>query len=247
MRHRAPGTGQQESGAAGRGFTLVEVLVVVAVVALLMALLLPALSQAGRASRAAVCLSNLRQCFVACRVYANDHAGVGPAIGQPYAALPNWALVVQESSGRVGTGAELYAEASALVCPEARRFYGRAGGTGMTRTYAMNATGHAGAPGDPDNYDLAPAPGQFPAAIRFDRVKRTDVAVLLVDSSAPTPGAGQPPPTRTSSVIDFRNSGHVPSRLGFVHGNGGVFNGGRFDGSASGFGSIDPQWSEPLP
>ncbi len=249
MRRRGPGTGRGGIRGRGRAFTLVEAMVVVAVVALLVALLVPALSRAGRASRSAVCLSNLRQCFLVCRAYADDHGGVGPAIGQPYSALPNWALVVQESSGRAGTGAELYSEASALVCPESRLVYGRAGATGMTRTYAMNATGHAGAPGDPDNYDAMPAPGKAAAAVRFDRVRRTDAAVLLVDSSAPAAGqpAGSPPPTRTSSVIDFRNPAHVPARLGFVHGAGDVFNAVRFDGSAGGFRGVEPAWVEALP
>src|SRR5437016_10130959 len=44
-----------------RGFTLVELLVVLGAIALLMALLLPALVKAREAGRRAKCLSNMRQ------------------------------------------------------------------------------------------------------------------------------------------------------------------------------------------
>lgn len=224
-------------------FTLIELLVVVAVVALLLALLLPALAGASRAGRSAACMSNLRQCYVFCRIYADDNAGVAPAIGQPYTELPNWALVVQAASGRDGAGAALYAESSALVCPEARFAYGRT----MTRTYAMNATGHAGAPSDPDNYDLLPAKGKPPPAVHLDRVRRPGVTPLLMDSSPPAPGPGQPPPTRTSSVIDFRNPAHNPARLGVIHENARAFNAARCDGSATPHRDVPAEWLEPLP
>jgi prepilin-type N-terminal cleavage/methylation domain-containing protein len=237
----------EQIGRRSRAFTLIELLVVVAVLGILLALLLPAFASAGRAGRSAVCLSNLRQCFVICRLYADDHQGVGPAIGQPYGALPNWALVVQAGAGREGNtaagGVEQYSESSALVCPEARLVYGR----GMTRTYAMNATGHAGAAGDPDDFDVVPASGKAPAAIRFDLVRRPGVMVLLLDSTPPPAGVGQPPATRTSSVVDFRNAAHVPVRIGFVHEGKRAFNVGRFDGSGTGERGVLGEWLVGLP
>lgn len=61
-----------------RGFTLVEVLVVVAIVAVLIALLLPAFAKAKYAARLAVCGSNLRQIAVAHNTYAIDEKGWYP-------------------------------------------------------------------------------------------------------------------------------------------------------------------------
>ncbi len=231
-------------GAGGGGFTLVELLVVVAVIGVLLGVLLPTLSSATQAGRAAVCAANLRQCFMICRAYADDNAGLGPAVGQPYLSLPNWALVVQAGAGRGGvTPSELYAESSCLVCPQTLVNAGQP----MTRTYAMNATGHAGAPGDADNYDAPPPAGSAPVAIRFDKVVRPSGTALLVDSSAPPQGPGQPPATRTSSVIDFRNPAHTPSRLGFVHSGARAFNACRFDGSGEQYRAVEASWLTPLP
>jgi prepilin-type N-terminal cleavage/methylation domain-containing protein len=223
---------------APRGFTLIEVLVTIAVAAVLVGLLLPALARSREAARGAVCLSNLRQIYVACRAYANEHEGYGPAIGQPYGSLPNWALVVQSSGERSGRTAEaLYSARSALVCPSAAAHYG----TAMTRTYAMNATGHAGMPGDRGDFD-DPAD---PAFIRFDFVRRHSDTALMVDSAAGSVAGNAPPPTRTASVIDFRNAGHVASRIGRWH--GGWFNAGMFDGSARGWREAAEGWRVVLP
>jgi prepilin-type N-terminal cleavage/methylation domain-containing protein len=228
---------------APQGFTLIELLVVIAIIALLIGLLLPALAATRESGRGAVCLSNLRQSFIACRVYADENRGLGPAIGQPYGALPNWALLVQESSGRAGTDAtDLYSTASVLVCPSARAVFG----TDMTRTYAMNATGHAGLAGDPDNYDDLGALPRF-ACIRLDLVQRPDDAPLLNDS-APAPIAGDaPPPTRTSSTLDFRQEPHVRLRVGWFHAGRKGFDAVTLDGAARARREVPQSWSQPMP
>jgi prepilin-type N-terminal cleavage/methylation domain-containing protein/prepilin-type processing-associated H-X9-DG protein len=56
-----------------RGFTLVELLVVIGIIAVLMALLLPSLSRAREYSRKTKCLANLRSLGHAMVMYANQH------------------------------------------------------------------------------------------------------------------------------------------------------------------------------
>ena len=64
-----------------KGFTLVELLVVVGVIAILVGLLLPALSKAKQAARFAVSMSNVRQITVAAITYSNDQDdGMWPVI-----------------------------------------------------------------------------------------------------------------------------------------------------------------------
>jgi prepilin-type N-terminal cleavage/methylation domain-containing protein len=63
------------------GFTLVELLVVISIIALLVALLLPALSNARKAARIALCGSQLRQHGIAFNAYQVDCKGYYPLFG----------------------------------------------------------------------------------------------------------------------------------------------------------------------
>ncbi len=63
---------------AARGFTLIEVLVVVAIIALLVSILLPSLRTARDQARSVVCQSNLRQLGVGIQCFTADHKGYYP-------------------------------------------------------------------------------------------------------------------------------------------------------------------------
>ncbi|MEM9883714.1 MAG: type II secretion system protein, partial [Planctomycetota bacterium] len=81
-----------------RGFSLIELLVVIGIVALLIAILLPALSSAKDAAAKVHCSSQVRQIGIALEVYANDFRDLYPVAGSkidwgqidPTTNLPSW-------------------------------------------------------------------------------------------------------------------------------------------------------------
>ena len=73
MSHSPPNELPRER--AARGFTLVELLVVIGIIALLVAILLPALTKAREQGNWVACMSNLKQIGNGMLMYANENKG----------------------------------------------------------------------------------------------------------------------------------------------------------------------------
>lgn len=69
-----------------RGFTLIEILVVIAIIALLIALLLPAVQAAREGARRIQCVNNLKQLALACHNYEDANGCLPSQIG----GIPSW-------------------------------------------------------------------------------------------------------------------------------------------------------------
>lgn len=85
--------GDHASSHRRRGFTLVELLVVIGIIALLVSILLPALNKARDAATITSCLSNMRQLGTAMQMYASDWRGFCPG---------NYGPVYKDADKKVG-------------------------------------------------------------------------------------------------------------------------------------------------
>src|ERR1017187_1418647 len=106
---------------AAKGFTLLELLLVVAIIAILAALLLPALGRAKAKAQQPVCTNNLRQIGLAIRMYAEDSSDAfPPATNSPPASFNAYTMLMKSYVGLTGTKPE---RAKLFACPADTFYY----------------------------------------------------------------------------------------------------------------------------
>jgi prepilin-type N-terminal cleavage/methylation domain-containing protein/prepilin-type processing-associated H-X9-DG protein len=84
-----------------RGFTLVELLVVIGIIAVLISMLLPALNKAREQAKQAQCLSQLKQIGTACQMFANEHQQFLPLAGVLY-DMGSYPMPTPQALGDIG-------------------------------------------------------------------------------------------------------------------------------------------------
>jgi prepilin-type N-terminal cleavage/methylation domain-containing protein len=209
----------RSNGMPRRGFTLVELLVVIGIIAILIAILLPALNRARVQARRTACMSNLRQLHLATTMYLLQYRNTFPPHRERSDVLSN-----NPGEGWWGTLMQPFIRSSKLLqCPDSTGDLERANngdvwafGFDPYRVhYGYNAffLGHY-------SHAVLPRPGEGPIQgqlwTKVTEVKKSSMTLLFADAAGPFswslwwPKAAKSPPGSTignEGVTTLRHKG----------------------------------------
>jgi prepilin-type N-terminal cleavage/methylation domain-containing protein/prepilin-type processing-associated H-X9-DG protein len=195
-----------------RGFTLVELLVVIGIIALLISILLPALSKAREQANKVACLSNLRQLGIAMISYCTENRGNFPRPATSASLEEDW---IYWQPGRDPKDGKLvpYLGGSFLPklfrCPSDSEVNSHKGpykfSYTINETMSLAAQGIAGI--QPGNHGThgGPAAGESPtspktpATIKLTQIYRPAEKIMMIDESSTTVDDGCWAPENYSS------------------------------------------------
>ncbi|HEV7301936.1 MAG TPA: prepilin-type N-terminal cleavage/methylation domain-containing protein [Tepidisphaeraceae bacterium] len=171
-----------------RGFTLVELLVVIGIIAVLISILLPSLNRARRAANNVACLSNMKQMGLAMAMYTNANKGSLPWSYYYEATNPgdlstDWTVLLLNTLNGKGNRyidqerdagtRKLFIDKDTIDVPAS---------IGMTVHYAAHPRLMPTGPLTPDPAVAGP-PGGVRVPSKITRVKRSAEIVLIMDSA----------------------------------------------------------------
>ncbi|MCE9558012.1 MAG: type II secretion system GspH family protein [Armatimonadetes bacterium] len=202
-------------------FTLIELLVVVAIISIMVALLFPAFVRVRNAARSVVCLSNLRQCGLGFRVYANDYRQIvatNRTRGGNIKLWP-WFLVAGHDSFDNMTGRS-YVRIATTSCPSSKfhdKYQQMDDSAAQSTGYALFGTASPGTLTSQAQYENSGMQGSFqinnlpypngPWSFSYQRINVVPMpsrSIMLGDSLA---SAGQGTPGSTIATFTDQSWG----------------------------------------
>ena len=206
-----------------KGFTLIEMLMVIAIIAILASVLLSVLAQAREKGRTAQCLSNLRQWGVAFRMYADDYQDYLPRRGQGvqtlnevdrptdwfnalpiYFGLSSFQMMVSNNTMPVAHSQSLF------ICPTAK-----SAGTNDNRNWIFYL---------PYGMNMNLCPWNLQVQTKYSQVVQPACVVAMADtlgpfaSTFPSPNIYSPVPRHAGKVNLLFLTGNAQSFAGWYVG-----------------------------